>query len=101
MRGCRRGFTIVEVMVVLLMIAILTAVAAPAILPRGTREDNRMARTLKEARTESIRSGRPVQVLLIAADGSVSDAVAFPDGSVITDAILRIDPRTGRLHADE
>jgi prepilin-type N-terminal cleavage/methylation domain-containing protein len=99
---CRRyGFTVVEIIVVLSILSILSAVAVTALLPRGPAEENQNARALQDARTESLRTGRPVHVHLKAPDGSVAEVVTWPDGSVTADPRLLLDPHTGWPRANE
>jgi prepilin-type N-terminal cleavage/methylation domain-containing protein len=62
----RRGFTLAELVVVLVLLGIMLAVVTPALLTSGTERDaaTMLAGTLESARTTAIRTASPVDVVV-------------------------------------
>ena len=81
------GFTLIEMLVVLLLVSILVGVAAPMLLepPGRTADDFQSSlRPFREARRLALRRGRPVRLVLYPRQGRYSiqdDAVPDPPGS--------------------
>src|SRR5687768_3230555 len=68
LKGNRRGFTMAELMVVIVLIGVLSALVVPKV--SGMFQSNQVKRSLDRlatdvslARMRAIRSGRPVQIL--------------------------------------
>jgi prepilin-type N-terminal cleavage/methylation domain-containing protein len=89
------GVTLIELLVTLTLLGLLAGVAgltfrtlpaAPVLSANATR--------VVAARDSALRSGYPVNVTLLVT-GRAYDATAFPDGRVLTDAPISIDPLTG------
>jgi prepilin-type N-terminal cleavage/methylation domain-containing protein len=54
------GFTLVELMVVLILMGLATALVAPSLLPGPTDPDASLQRVLADAQAAAIRRGEPV-----------------------------------------
>jgi prepilin-type N-terminal cleavage/methylation domain-containing protein len=94
-----RGFTVLELMVSLVILGVLTGLSALAFRARESTVIEVSLRTLGAARTEAIRTGRPVEW--------EQDTVAMrflPDGSssggriTLQGHVFAIDPLTGGIH---
>ncbi len=88
----RSGFTLVEVVVVLAIVGIVTAVAVPSLtsaLRRSPHEEavTAVVTTLARARALAVRSGAPVRAI-VTAEGRVAD----PGGPVSLPAGARVEP---------
>jgi prepilin-type N-terminal cleavage/methylation domain-containing protein len=75
----RRGFTLLEVIIVLLLMALATALVAPAITSREPRTRDELAALLRMARLAAVRRGEIVTVTVAASgrwrlDGDASAA---------------------------
>jgi prepilin-type N-terminal cleavage/methylation domain-containing protein len=75
----RRGFTLLEVIVVLLLMALATALVAPAIGSRQPRPRDELAALLQTARLVAVRRGEVITVTVAASgqwrlDGDASTA---------------------------
>ena len=75
----RRGFTLLEVIIVLLLMALATALVAPAITSRQPRTRDELAALLQVARMAAVRRGEVVTVTVAASgqwrlDGDASAA---------------------------
>jgi prepilin-type N-terminal cleavage/methylation domain-containing protein len=95
-RRIRRASTLIELMVTLAVLSIVSAVATLAlggVASGRLREDAWSAVTV--ARAQALREGRAVTLRLRAA-GRVVVATAFPDGSIVADSALGLDPLTGQ-----
>ncbi|HEU4455789.1 MAG TPA: GspH/FimT family protein [Longimicrobium sp.] len=83
--GSRSGFTLVEIVVVLMMLAIAAAVAVPAFRPPAERSAGAAARALRElyadARNQAARRGVAVVVELTTATGEWRLAADPEDGT--------------------
>ena len=93
----RPGFTLVELVVVVAILAVVAAVGgiAFAALARDGREAPSMPRRVREARREAVRRGVAVSVVDSAAGRAPVRATAFPDGRVVADSAVGVDPLTG------
>ena len=95
-RRGRDGVTLAELMVVIVMLGVMAGVTAVAFARREpSAAANPTLAAIAAARAESIGSGKAVLIRL-ESDGSLSLATAYPDGRVVTDAPVAIDPLTGR-----
>jgi prepilin-type N-terminal cleavage/methylation domain-containing protein len=65
----RRGFTLLEVMVVLVLIGLASALVAPSLLSPQRRTDDAVARLIDSARRAAVQRAGPV-TLSIATNGS-------------------------------
>lgn len=94
----RRGVTLVELMVALAILTIaagVASVAIPSVAPANARDLVRAQ--IARGRSRAIATGEPVtmRVRTDSAPDTVATATAFPDGSVIADPSLDIDPLPG------
>lgn len=91
------GVTLVELLVVLLLLGLLSGVVGLTLgsTPHVAALDPVMVEVLA-ARDSALRVGHPVTISLII-DGGSHRATAFPDGRVLTDAPLDIDPLSGSV----
>ena len=96
----RRGVTLLELMVTLALLAILAGVVGLSLQRGGPARvvDARTAR-IAAAREEALRSGHAVSVTFVDS-GHTHTATAYPDGRVLADPALGIDPLTGRVRED-
>jgi type II secretion system protein H len=88
LRGMRRGFTVLEVIIVFAMMATVTAIALPNMMDVReqtalTNAAHLLARDLNRARVEAVRQNRSVAVLRVSAnayriEGQATQAL--PDG---------------------
>lgn len=94
----RGGVTLVELMVVLVLLGVLAGVVGPALhaAPRAPAVDPVMAAILA-ARDSAVRAGHPVTIA-VEVEGQVRDATALPDGRVLTDAPVGLNPLSGSAH---
>jgi prepilin-type N-terminal cleavage/methylation domain-containing protein len=72
--GQRTGFTLVEIVVVLSILALVTAMALPSLMRAGPDEDARaaqdVARLLRAARAAALEAATPVTATLLVATGA-------------------------------
>lgn len=91
-----RGVTLVELVVVLAVLGTLTTMVLinfPRTRPRiGPKE---VSDPIVRIRQHAIESGMPSGGR-VALDGKVHAVLALPDGRVIADSSLRVDPFTGK-----
>jgi prepilin-type N-terminal cleavage/methylation domain-containing protein len=95
----RAGFTLVELVVVMLIIAVATAVAVPALLPPPEADDvtdavARIDALFRAARDSAVRGGAPLLVTIDSATGAVwvlADRHVEPEDAA--------SPRPGALRA--
>ncbi len=94
------GFTVIEMMVTVFLLALLTAVSGLAVRSLMAGPEQELVRALAEARERALRSGRP------AVWSGDSVAVRFlPNGSSSGGRVARgastwiVDPLTGAVHA--
>jgi prepilin-type N-terminal cleavage/methylation domain-containing protein len=90
-----RGVTLVELMVVLALLGVVAGVAGVALQSTSRVPENDALAIVTAARTEALRTGRPVTVE-VRLDGRPRAVTAWPDGSVIADESLGVDRLTGR-----
>ena len=96
----RPGVTLLELMVTLALLAILAGVVGLSLHGNApTRPVDARTARIAAAREEALRSGQVVTVTL-ADSGHTYTATAYPDGRVLADPALRIDPLTGRMRDD-
>ena len=98
----RNGFTLLELMVVLVLLAITAAASVPAFLGEHTmsterRVATRLVEELASARTRARASGTPATFVLAPSDGhfwlTTRDSIA--SGTVTTDRSVRLDGGAG------
>lgn len=102
MRARRRGFTLIELVVVLLLIAVATAVTVPAFLdgePRQTDLDaatERISLLFRLARDSAVHSGMPVTVSI----DSITGTAWLVTGADAQDAatVSNVGRPAGALH---
>src|SRR5690242_17553113 len=96
-RGERQGVTLIELMVVILLLGLLAGVvgltmgSTPSV---GSLDPTTVA--VLQARDSALRTGHPVTIAF-SDEGSAHHATAYPDGRVITDALIGIDPLSGSV----
>jgi prepilin-type N-terminal cleavage/methylation domain-containing protein len=89
-RGTRDGYTIIEVIVVLAILGLVLGISGLALASLKAPREAQLVRVLREARSQAIRSGRPVRAVF---DHSPLPAPLFlPDGRAIGPGV---DPFTG------
>ncbi len=100
MRGERSGVTLVELMVVILLLGLLSGVVGLTVgsTPRVSSLDPTTVAVL-QVHDSALRSGYPVTIAF-SYEGSTHRATAYPDGRVITDATIGIDPLSGSVSGD-
>jgi prepilin-type N-terminal cleavage/methylation domain-containing protein len=93
----RKGFTLVELMIVLALLAIIAAVSATAfrLLDRSTSQNSNELE-IARARHRAIESGRPVTITVRNSTGA-HDVLALPDGGVVADSSVHVNRWTGAL----
>lgn len=82
--GHSRGFTLIELMVTLTVMAILLSIAAPSFTSlmaanRMSTQTNEFIGALNLARSEAVRRGQPVTLLSTDADNYSQGWTVFPD----------------------
>lgn len=95
--SARAGFTLVELLVVLVILALLSGVAGVALVrraPAATWHDHAVE-VVARARGDALARGEAVSITVAGPSGALH-ATAFPDGRVVADSLLGIDPATGR-----
>ncbi len=93
----RLGISLVELVIVLAILGIVSLVASTAALrPGAQRHTLTTDSTVTAARRAALSRGRPVVVSLMI-DGSLRDALALPNGTVVADTALRVDRLAGRV----
>ena len=96
----RTGVTLIELIVVISLLAVASGVSVVALRrarPPSKRE-LAIARVMA-ARDSALRTGRTVSIAVqdsLAGAARALSATAYPDGRVVSDAALGIDPLTGR-----
>jgi len=93
----RAGSTLLELVVVLAVLGIVAGVVGLSFRGAGRRQETRATR-ISAARRQALERRHPVTLYLGAGD-SLHVLTAFPDGRVVGDSALGIDPLTGRPHA--
>lgn len=94
------GFTLLEVIVVVALLAVLTAISGVAVVSLRSPSTSEVLRGMKEAQAGAIRTGQMVTWV----EGS-NRVVFYPDGSsgggLVTIDTIRyaVDPLSGELHA--
>jgi prepilin-type N-terminal cleavage/methylation domain-containing protein len=82
----RSGVTLVELLVVLTVLGLILGISGLALASLRAPREAALVRVLREARTEAIRSGKPVRVVfdtLSAQPPNRLTAVFLPDGRAI------------------
>jgi hypothetical protein len=87
-------------MVVILLLGLLSGVVGLTMgsTPRVPSLDPTTVAVL-QARDSALRTGHPVTIAF-SHEGSAHRATAYPDGRVVTDATLGIDPLSGSVSGD-
>jgi len=95
----RRAVTLVELLVVLVLLGLMAGVVGLTIhTAPHTAPDDPVLAVVGAARNAAIRTAHAVTVTL-RVDGGEHEATAEPDGEVLADSALQIDPLTGERHA--
>jgi prepilin-type N-terminal cleavage/methylation domain-containing protein len=94
------GVTLIELLVALTLLGLLAGIAGLTFhtLPATPVLGANAARVVA-ARDSALRTGYAVSVTLLVA-GRAYDATAFPDGRVLTEAPIGVDPLTGMVRGD-
>lgn len=94
----RSGITLVELLVALAILGLMTAVVAVQFQPARPASNDWRADSVAAMRRRAITEGR-VRTAILAGDSTGAHPVtALPDGRVLADSIMDIDPFTGRQH---
>lgn len=84
----QRGFTLLELLVVLTVLGLISGLAATAFGGRGIREDQRLTRSvigmLQDARAQAISKGKAVRIDL-AAQAIVTESAGAPMRVILTE----------------
>lgn len=94
-RGLRTGTTLIELLVVLAILATLAGIAALAVRRAPSVDQNDVWANIAAARRRAIGGGAETTIVVVRNGAALSVAV-YPDGRVLTDPALRLDPLTGR-----
>ena len=96
----RIGSTLLELIVALAILGVAVGLAGLAMRAEA-RPDPEAERSavIARARREALESRRPVALTLTLPDGRALQARALPDGRVLADSGLAIDPLSGRPDA--
>jgi prepilin-type N-terminal cleavage/methylation domain-containing protein len=90
----RTGVTLVELLVTLAIMALLTAIALPALSRKQSRSDED-SDLIQQLRRHAIMTGTVVtRTILI--EGRPHLSTALPDGRVLTDTLVQADMRDGK-----
>jgi prepilin-type N-terminal cleavage/methylation domain-containing protein len=92
------GSTLIELIVVLAIMGIMAGVVALSFRGAGEREKDTPKTRIAAARREALEKRHAVSVTIAVGD-SLRELTAFPDGRVVGDTLLGIDPLTGRPRA--
>lgn len=92
----RRGVTLVELLVVLTILGLLAGIAGVA-MAVGRQEPavSGTAARIQDARRRALTERHAVTISF-AVDSVPREATAFPDGTVVADGEIEVDPLTGR-----
>ena len=93
----RAGVTLIELAVTLAILGVaatVTGLAVRAMPAPGAAE--RRAGEIATARRRALADRHPVEVDLTDSSGARLRVVAFPDGRVLGDSALEVDPLSGR-----
>jgi prepilin-type N-terminal cleavage/methylation domain-containing protein len=94
------GSTLIELVVVLAILGIVAGVVGLSFRGAGEHERDTPRARIAAARRQALEQRHAVTVTVtIAADGATREMTAFPDGRVVGDTLLGIDPLTGRPRA--
>jgi prepilin-type N-terminal cleavage/methylation domain-containing protein len=95
----RAGFTLLEALVVLVLLATLSALAAPALIPQATGREGDGQRVVDEARRTALRRGAAVTVSFEADGRWTIRGGGFGESAVLAAGTLGSDaPVPLRLH---
>ena len=97
-RRSTTGSTLIELVVVLAILGIMASVVALSFRGAGEREKDTPKLRIAAARREALEKRHAVTVSIAVGD-SLRELTAFPDGRVVGDTLLGIDPLTGRPRA--
>jgi len=95
----RRGLTLVEMLVVLVLLGAIAGVATVAFAPVRVPAPSPVLDALTAARRKAIGSGRAVTITIAQDSGPPALATAWPDGRIVADGAVPLDPFTGRADA--
>ena len=90
-----RGITLLELIVALALLTVILGVSGLAVASLRPPPQSEQLRALRQARTQAIRSGAPVQAVMHNAPRS-THLLFLPDGRAVGDSV---DPLTGRFGA--
>ena len=94
----RTGVTLVELLVVLAILAVTSALASVAFRSAETDRDRDAGDQVLALRREAIATGRPF-TRLVRREPTSFVVTALPDGRVLADSVLSVDPSTGLRRA--
>ena len=93
MRLARRaGYTLTEVIVVLVLLAIATAVVAPSLVSSGSEASSELIRVIGRAREAAVRRGETVHLRIDRSGAWQVVAGAPPGGEILTSGQLTDAP---------
>lgn len=95
----QRGVTLVEMLVALALLGVIAGVATVQLIPARLPGKDQVATLLAGLRHRAIREARTITATLTPDSAGAKLVTAFPDGRVVADPSVPVDPFTGYVNA--